>query len=93
MPEFEDRLKRRADNASWQGSNSVAAGLPGEQVIDQWQHGNIICKKMPDDPQKVLRISVGGLAGLGAYCVMRGDIDECVKMLRDTIEAIEARPE
>lgn len=41
------------------------------------------------DPANVLRVSIGGTSAAGFYCVVRGDREEVMAMLRKVLEALE----
>jgi len=54
--------------------------------------------KMPDDPNNVLRISIGGgkavvegTEGFFGYCVLRGDRDKCIEILRRSLKALQSQ--
>lgn len=83
-----NELKARAKKMMKFGENLITAGAPGETPIREWSKGVMEIKKMPDDPQGVLRISVGGGVGFD-YCVFRGSQDACRTLLKQAWQALE----
>lgn len=88
IPEaFLDRIRDLQER----GGNRITAGAPGEQVLGEWQHGDVLVRKLPDDPL-ALRISIGQATGIGegAYLVFRGGRAECIHLLERALAALKA---
>lgn len=86
---FMTTLEERAAKLVRDGATMVASD--GEELV-AWQAHGVDVAKLPDDPQNILRISIGG----GAvpvplnYCRFRGDHAHCVDLLRTVLKAMEA---
>ena len=80
-------LFERADQLTEEGENKITAGEPDEDVVRKWKRGDMLVNQMPDDPQGVLRISVGGNVGFG-YCTFRGPRKACLSLLSDAVKAL-----
>lgn len=89
-----ERLERRAKNMQWQGTSHITGGAPGESPLMEYKFKSINVRRMPNDEQDVLRISVGGgIDGFdGNYLVFRGDPARCERLLRMALKALERRP-
>lgn len=65
---------------------------PGESVEAEWTVDGVLCRKLPDDPIGILRVSLGGHAQAPGdkqfYCVFRGDRLACVAMLEKALDAL-----
>lgn len=83
-------LKQEADKMTAEGSNQITAGKPGELSEFEFNHKGFRVKKLPDDENGVLRISIGGVpSDLDFnYCVIRGDRDQCIELLRKALKAL-----
>jgi len=93
--DFLKTLGDRADRLSKAGKSKIAGGVDGEPVLAEWSHDNIFVRQMPDDEQKILRISVGGGDHLPAtlnYLTFRGPRGECIDLLRRALKALETDP-
>lgn len=93
--EFMRKLERRAEVANKEGTGKITAGVEGEPVLAEWSYGKVFVTQRPDDPQGILRISIGGgdtPIGLN-YLVFRGKRGECVDLLRKALKALENDPE
>lgn len=91
-----ESLRNKADRMMERGTSSITAGELNEEPICKWKHGGVHCSKMPDDEHGVLRISIGGGANLPialTYCVVRGDVGECIDLLEKAIAALRKCPE
>jgi hypothetical protein len=86
-----DLLKGRAEKMTEDRENLITAGEDDERPIRKWKRGDMHVNQMPDDPQGVLRVSVGGNVGFG-YCVFRGPRQACLTLLRDALGALERQP-
>lgn len=85
-----EALKQRAEAMVAKGESTITAGKPGEEPLARWQSNGMLCRRMPDDPQGVLRISIGGgdLMDGGGYLVLRGDPRECRRLLQRALRAL-----
>ena len=83
-----NELKSRALDMTRARQNLITAGAENEQPLEEWQSGSMIVKKLADDQQGVLRISVGGNVGFG-YCVFRGSRQACRTLLEQAWKALE----
>lgn len=88
--EHVESLERRAIAMSERGENLITAGRDGEAVLGEWRRRGILIRRMPDDPDKVLRISIGApeWAGNQAYLVFRGDPSKVRDLLRRAEKAL-----
>lgn len=85
------KLMQEAQRMSDAGENQLTAGFRGESSTGEETHHGILCRKMPDDPLRVTRISVGESLDVkpSAYCVFRGDKLTVLDLLRRAIKALE----
>lgn len=93
---FLEELKQRADKMQKNRQSEITTGKPDEKPLLRWIHGGIEVTHMPDDPQKILRISVGGgdhLPVVCNYCTIRGPVGQCIDLLEKTLAALKACPE
>lgn len=83
-------LERRALGMSERQQNVVTAGHDGEQVLHEAQHKGFLIRRMPDDPDRVLRISVGAPEWdrNQAYLVFRGKPDAVCRLLERSLGAL-----
>lgn len=89
------QLKRRAQLAQTHGGGVIAGGEPGEPVLQRWELDGMQCVVRPNDPQGILRISIGGgpeLPGGMGYCTIRGDKQQCIELLTRALQALQAGP-
>jgi len=89
--DFLRELKIRAEVMESLSKNT----LQNEPVLLDWKHDGIRCQLLPDDRQKILRISIGGGDDLpikGDYCNIRGDIGKCIALLERAITALKKHP-
>lgn len=87
--EFMSRHDQRAREMLALGLSKLAAGDP---PLAEWSHRGMNVERLPDDEQRILRISIGGGDHLpinGDYCVFRGDRLACLRLLRKAVEAVE----
>lgn len=87
-PEFLQILKARADRAREQGDGTIAYGQPDEHPLAEWQDGVMYYRHLPDDPQGISRVSIGGVRGEFLYCSFRGDPTECGKLLKRALSGL-----
>ena len=80
-------LNRRAEKMTMLRENEITAGSVGEEVLLEGQAKNLLVHRLPDDPDGVLRISVGSLGERG-YCVFRGEPNEVDRLLSRAINAL-----
>lgn len=93
--EFLKTLEQRAEQIKSEGKSKITAGVDGEPVVSEWKHDGIFVRQMPDDPQGILRISVGGGDHLPVtvnYMTFRGSRGQCVDLLRRALKALETDP-
>lgn len=94
--QFVRSLKARAGLGKTFGTAAVTAGTPNEPELARRTASNgLEVIKRPDDPQGILRISVGGGDTPVAmdYCVIRGDTDKCIKLLEKALAALKEYPQ
>jgi hypothetical protein len=94
--EFMNRLRDRAEQAKGRGDGSIAAGQPNEFPHCAYEATNKVhVRIMPDDPQGILRISIGGGEHLPVtmnYCTIRGDVGQCIALLEKALVALKECP-
>jgi hypothetical protein len=83
-----EQLKDRAAKMTQAQENMITAGAPGEEPLESWMKATMEVRRLPDDPQGVQRISVGGGVGFG-YCVFRGSREACRTLLKQAWKALE----
>ena len=69
----------------------------GEEPRAEWICDRVKVTHLPDDPQGILRISLGYAAGgpddePDTYCVFRGDQAACIDLLQRAVDAMEGGP-
>lgn len=84
-----DELRLKAELMSELGKNRVT----NDKVQKEWVHDDIRVQLLPDDPQGVLRISIGGHPDFdrSEYCTFRGDQSKCIALLERCLSAIKAK--
>ena len=89
---FLELLRQRAAESVAKGDGTIAAGAPGEEPLAAYKASNgVHVRLMPDDPQGILRISIGGGDKLPVtmnYCTVRGDIWQCIELLEKAVAAL-----
>lgn len=92
---FMESLQKRAKEAIDKGDGKITAGITGEEIVCRWSHGGIEVVQRPDDPQGILRISIGGGVDIVPldYCTIRGDVGKCIAILERAINALRNSPE
>ena len=94
---FIDELRRRADESQKSAAALITTGQHGEQELESWKASNgVHCRHLPDDPQGILRISVGGGEHLPVtlnYLTVRGKIGQCIDLLEKALAALRECPE
>lgn len=93
--DFFEGLKERARK---DGRTSIlTAGGQGEKELGSWKASNgVHCRHLPDDPQEILRLSIGGGEHLPVtmnYVVVRGKIGQCIALLEKALVALRECPE
>lgn len=85
-----ENLERRAAEMSERGENLITAGRDGERVLGEWRRRGVLIRRMEDDPDRVLRISIGApeWAGNQAYLVFRGEPFKVRDLLRRAEKAL-----
>lgn len=90
-------LRKRADKAKKASASVITAGEQHEQELGSWKASNgVHCRHLPDDPQGILRISIGGGEHLPVtmnYLVVRGKIGQCIDLLEKALVALRECPE
>jgi len=89
-------LESRAAEIKRQERSKITGGEDGEPVLSQWSANGVHVVQRPNDPQGILRVSIGGGDKLPVslnYCVFRGDRGQCVDLLRKALKALESDPE
>ena len=83
-----DELRRKAEVLSDLGKNRIT----NDRVIEQWEWDRIRVQMLPNDPQDVLRISIGGHPDINPseYCNFRGDQAACIRLMERCLEAMKA---
>jgi len=81
-------LVDRAELMTKEKSNVITAGDDDENPIRGWKHKGMSIQQLPDDPQGVLRISVGGNVGFG-YCTFRGSRTACRTLLQQALAGLQ----
>ena len=84
-----DELRLKSELLSELGKNRVTA----DRVLEEWEHDSIRVQMLPDDPQGVLRISIGGHPDFerSEYCNFRGDQARCIRLLERCLAAMKAK--
>lgn len=93
---FLNELRGRAKELYSENKSTIAAGGPNEIPMAKWRHKSMHVAHLPDDPQKIARISIGGGEGLPVdlnYCSIRGTVGQCIDLLEKAIAALKACPE
>lgn len=94
---FIDELRQRAEKAEKAAAAVITAGQEGEQELGRWKASNgVHCRHLPDDPQGILRISIGGGEDLPVtmnYVVIRGKVGQCIDLLEKALVALRECPE
>ena len=54
------RLEQRANQMVKDKQSEITAGKSDEEVIEEFENNGVSVKRLPDDEQGVLRISIGG---------------------------------
>lgn len=92
--QFMEQLEGRARNMVHEKASEITAGQPDEEPIAKWKACGMHVIQRPDDPQNILRISIGGgISGMDMdYCVFRGKRERCIGLLRSALVALENAP-
>lgn len=95
IDEFMGRLGARAADALKTSASVITAGAPGEKALAEWEYGRVQIRQLPEDEQRILRISLGGGIAQAEidYCVFRGDRTRCAYLLELAAEALRAGPD
>lgn len=94
--QFMDLLRQRAAEAVADGNGTIAGGQDNEfpHVAYKAKNG-VHVRVMPDDPQGILRLSIGGGDHLPVtmnYCTVRGDVGQCIQLLEKALVALRECP-
>ena len=94
---FIEQLRERAARARKAEASVITAGEKNEKELGSWKASNgVHCKHLPDDPQGILRLSIGGGEHLPVtmnYLVVRGKIGKCIELLEKALIALRECPE
>lgn len=95
--QFLEALRERADKAEKAGAAVITAGEKDEQELGSWKASNgVHCRHLPDGPQGILRLSIGGGENLPVtmnYVVVRGKVGQCIELLEKALVALRECPE
>jgi hypothetical protein len=85
-----ERLEKRAMELSDQGKNIITAGMDGEMLLFEARRNGFLIRRLPDDPDRVLRASVGAptFDDQQAYLVIRGNPVQLYDLLRKATKAL-----
>ncbi len=87
-----DRLRKRTDRMVQNKQSEITAGKPGEKPLGEYDFRGMGIRRMPEDEQCILRVSVGagtmGASQKVRYCVFRGDPGACAHLLEEAAKAI-----
>ena len=91
--DYMDMLRARAELMKDAQASQITTGKPGEEVVQQYEHNGVQVVQLPDDPQLILRISIGGGDHIPTarpinYCNFRGDPGMCIALLEKCLEAM-----
>lgn len=91
---FMDRLTERASQMTRDKASEITVGKEGEEPLAVWNAHNVQCQHLPDDEQGILRISIGGgrMPVPMNYCVIRGDLGQCIELLERAMVALREAP-
>ena len=89
-----NNLVAESEKLTKAGQNQITVGKPGEEILENWNVNRIDVNKLPDDKHGVLRISIGGISPSHFlnYCTIRGDVDQCIELLENALDALRKRP-
>ena len=93
---FLERLTQRAEDCRSRQESTIVGGRDGEKPLLAWNVGGMQGQVMPPDEQGINRISIGGGSDLPIqvdYCVIRGDVGQCIKLLDHAIQLLRRCPE
>ena len=96
--DFMDLLRKRAQEATDNRENEITVGEPDENPVMTFKGSNgVRIEQRPDDPQTILRISIGGGDHLPVkypidYCNFRGDVGKCISLLEKCLAAMKEIP-
>ena len=91
---FMETLEKRADNIAAAGKSKLSYGADGEPILDEYVSDGVHFRRMPDDPQGILRISIGGGDDMPValnYCTYRGTRFKCIELLEKVLAALKTR--
>ena len=88
----EVRLQERMQKACDEGTNLITAGRDGERVLFNEPARGVLVRRLPDDPDRVLRISIGcpEWDSQQAYLVFRGESSRVYDLLRKALKAMQS---
>ena len=90
---FRKTLEHRANFLQDNQASTIAGGKKGEKLGDIVESGDFGIRKLPDDTQGILRISIGGgphLPVSANYCSYRGDKGMCIDLLEQALTALKS---
>ena len=90
LQRLEQRLERRALELSYAGRNIITSGCDGEMLLFEVRRGDFLIRRLPDDPDGVLRVSLGapGWDTAQSYLVLRGNPVQLYDLLRKASKAL-----
>lgn len=95
--DFMEKLRQRAAEGQKSNASQITTGKPGEEPLARWKASNgMHVTHMPDDEQKILRVSCGGGDNLPVrmeYLTIRGPVGDCIALLEKAIAALRESPE
>ena len=92
---FFEQLQARADKMREQKLSEITAGKEDEKELARWKAHGMTVVVRPNDPQDILRVSVGGGSKTPVplnYCTIRGGTGQCIELLERAIRALKAAP-
>jgi hypothetical protein len=74
--------------------SEITAGKDGEDELAAWSKCQVRVRQLPPDEHGILRISIGGgeTPVPVDYCSFRGDRQECIRLLRRALKALQGKP-
>ena len=89
--DFMNRLNERSKTTK----SEITTGTEDEKALARWRSNKVEVTHMPEDEQKITRISIGGGPHTPIpldYCVIRGSVGECIDILERAIKALKDAP-
>lgn len=85
-----ESLRKRAERLTVNKQNEITAGQDGERVLFESVRRGVLIRRLEDDPDGVLRISIGEAlyAAGSAYCIFRGSPESIERLLQKALRAV-----